>query len=272
MTCSTLVALTLAAGLLATTGAAETRSDTSAGVAHAVMELRQYTLHPGQRDVLIDVFERHFIEGQEVEAMRIVGTFRDLDNPDHFVWLRSFPDMPARAAALSAFYTGPVWKAHSAVANGTMIDSDNVLLLRPARPGTGFPVVSASLPPRDAKGAGRGLVVASIVYLRRSTPGEFVDFFENELKPQWERAGASILAELVTENSANTFPALPVREGERVFVWVSLFEDEAAFDKQRHALAGSADWRVLVGKLSLWTHQPIETLRLQPTARSRLHG
>src|SRR5687767_14085568 len=59
-----------------------------------VVELRQYTLHPGQRDVLIELFEREFVETQEAEGMRIVGQFRDLDNPDRFVWLRGFPDMP----------------------------------------------------------------------------------------------------------------------------------------------------------------------------------
>src|SRR4030095_16783299 len=72
-----------------------------ASSANTVVELRQYTLHPGQRDVLIDVFERHFVESEEAEVMHICGTFRDLDNPDRFVWLRSFPDMAARAAALN---------------------------------------------------------------------------------------------------------------------------------------------------------------------------
>ena len=91
-----------------------------------VVELRQYTLHPGQRDVLIKLFDREFVESQEAEGMAIVGQFRDLDDPDRFVWLRGFPSMPARAQSLSDFYGGPDWKAHSAEANATMIDSDNV--------------------------------------------------------------------------------------------------------------------------------------------------
>ena len=204
--------------------------------------------------------------------MRVVGTFRDLDNPDRFVWLRSFADMSAREAALNGFYNGPVWKAHRAVANATMVDSDNVFLLRPARAETDFEVPDSSLPAADPMSASRGIVVASIVYLRRSTPGEFVDFFERELKPEWEKSGAAVLAELVTDASANTFPALPIREGETVFVWFSLFADQAAFDSHRRALAMSHEWRALDGKLSLWTHQPIETLRLDPTGRSRLRA
>ena len=262
----------LAAALLAAVTAFGAQNDSATSSANAVLELRQYTLHPGQRDVLIDVFERNFVEGQEVEGMRIIGTFRDVDNPDRFVWLRSFPDMPARAGALNRFYQGAIWRAHRAVANATMVDAANVLLLRAARPGAGFEVVNAPLPPREAAGAGRGVIEASIVYLRRSTPGNFLDFFENELEPQWRSAGGSVLAKFVTDHRANDFSALPIREGEEVFVWFSQFADQAALAKQRRVLAESDDWRALSAALSLWTYQPIETLRLQPTARSRLQA
>jgi len=56
-----------------------------------VVELRQYTLKPGKRDVLIDLFEREFIEPQEALGMTVVGQFRDRRSPDRFVWLRGFP-------------------------------------------------------------------------------------------------------------------------------------------------------------------------------------
>ena len=95
-----------------------------------VVELRQYTLHSGKRDVLIDLFDREFVETQEAVGVKAIGQFRDLDHPDRFVWLRGFPDMTSRAKALTDFYGGPVWKAHREAANATMIDSDNVLLLR----------------------------------------------------------------------------------------------------------------------------------------------
>ena len=35
-----------------------------------IVELRQYTLHPGQRDVLIDLFDREFVESQEAPDLR----------------------------------------------------------------------------------------------------------------------------------------------------------------------------------------------------------
>jgi hypothetical protein len=58
----------------------------------------------------------------------------------------------------------PVWKAHREVANATMIDSDNALLLRPARPGSGFRVKN-DRPAADAKekGNGRDYAVGSLV-------------------------------------------------------------------------------------------------------------
>ena len=62
-----------------------------------VFELRQYTLHPGKRDTLIELFEREFIEPQEAAGMHVIAQFRDLDDPDRFVWIRSFPDMAAKA-------------------------------------------------------------------------------------------------------------------------------------------------------------------------------
>ena len=71
-----------------------------------IVELRQYTLHPGKRDVLIDLFDREFVESQEALGMKVIGQFRDLDNPNRFVWLRGFRDMPSRAQALRIFTAG----------------------------------------------------------------------------------------------------------------------------------------------------------------------
>src|SRR5919106_1412698 len=114
-----------------------------------VVELRQYTIRPGQRDVLVELFDREFVESQEAVGMQLIGQFRDLDRPDRFVWLRGFPDMERRQRGLEAFYGGPVWKAHSAAANATMVDVDDVLLLRPPTAAFGF----GPQPPRPAPGA-----------------------------------------------------------------------------------------------------------------------
>lgn len=234
-----------------------------------IVELRQYTLHPGQRDVLIELFDRQFIETQEAEGMRILGQFRNLDAPDRFVWLRGFADMPGRATALAAFYGGPAWKAHSKAATATMIDATDVLLLHPARPASGFSLEKLQRPAPSAAGASKRLVVGTIYYVDESAGSEFVDFFEREVMPVLEESGASVIGRFVTETSPNTFPALPVREGEHVFVFFSSFRDLPAYRRHLAELGRSRRWTDrTTHALSRRLKRPPETLRLSPTARS----
>jgi len=237
-----------------------------------IVELRQYTLHPGQRDILIDLFDREFVETQEAVGIKVIGQFRDLDDPDRFVWLRGFDDMPSRAQALGAFYGGPVWKKHREAANATMIDSDNVLLLRPASPASGFRPENAMPRPPTTGNMPGGLVTATIYYLNKSNI-DFADFFERTLRPFFVEAGASIIACLATEESANSFPALPVREGEKVFIWFALFQDQARHEHYARTVAGSRAWRGRVSKaLASRIKGHPEILRLLPTSRSQIHG
>src|SRR5437763_17219991 len=86
-----------------------------------IIELRQYTLHPGQRDVLIDLFDREFVETQEDVGMRVIGQFRNAEHANQFAWLRGFADMESRPHGLQAFYGGPGWAEHRNAANATMI-------------------------------------------------------------------------------------------------------------------------------------------------------
>ena len=226
-----------------------------------VVELRQYTLHPGKRDVLIDLFERHFLEGQEDAGMTVIGQFRVLEDPNRFFWLRSFPDMPARAEALAAFYDGPIWAEHRDAANATMIDSDNVLLLHPATPESNF----------SQDGASRRLIVATIYYLDEPAGEDFLNLFEKRIKPVVTSNGATVLAAFVTDHSANTFPRLPVRENVRVFVWFASFSDEAAYERYAQAMSGDARWLEISQTFALLkNYAPPEVWKLVPTERSRL--
>lgn len=232
-----------------------------------ILELRQYTLRPGKREILINLFEREFLDPQEALGMRIVGQFRDLDNPDRFVWLRGFSDMATRAQALQTFYTGPVWKTHREAANATMIDSDNVLLLRPAHVTSGFELDEETPPAPGTCNSPEGMVTATIYYFDAPVRAKFTDFFEKELKPLLVKSRARVLASFVTERGTNNFPALPVRERENVFVWFSQFADGRRYDQFNEAFTQS-DLSHLNSQLS---RNP-EVLRLSPTARSRLRA
>jgi NIPSNAP len=235
-----------------------------------IVELRRYALHPGARETLIELFDRELVETQEAVGMSVLGQFRDLDDPDSFVWLRGFDDMRSREQALAAFYGGPVWKQHSRAANATMIDSDNVFLLRPL---SGLALSDDGRPARGSTGNAAGLLQITIYPLRESGAEGFPGFFEQELEPSLSRAGVSIVATYVTEHSANTFPALPVREGEEVFVWLAMFADEDDQARSTSELERATGWRdVVLPALSGFLDGPVETLRLTPTARSLLHA
>lgn len=241
------------------------------GLRYPVVELRQYTLRPGQRDVLIELFDRQFVESQEAAGMAIVGQFRDLDQPDRFVWIRGFLSMPSRATALASFYGGPVWKAHSAQANATMIDTDDVLLLRPATARSGFPLPAAPrlpvghIPPEPSR------ILMTLYYRDHPFDEAFADFFDRQARPVLTEAGAEPLACLQTEHAENTFPALPVRTGENVFVWFARFHSPAHLCSHLHQLDRSARWQdhVLPALSAMIAGAP-QQLRLAPTTRSLL--
>ncbi|MDD2176367.1 NIPSNAP family protein [Acidovorax sp. D2M1] len=234
-----------------------------------IVELRQYTLHPQQRDVLIDLFDSEFIEPQEAHGMRVLGQFRDLDQPDLFVWLRGFADMDSRRRALEAFYGGPVWAAHHHAANATMIDSDNVLLLRPAWPGAASALPHHARPEPGATDTVGGVLDATVFYLHEPATPALLDFCRHRMAPTLQRGGAHATAWYCTEASANTFPRLPVRTGEHVLLGLALFGDAAALQ----AFADSGAWaREVAPALAHWLARAPETHRLQPTARSALHA
>ncbi|MGN9793235.1 NIPSNAP family protein [Streptomyces sp. OZ13] len=232
-----------------------------------VIELRRYTLRPGRRDELIELFDREFVETQEETGMAVLGQFRDLDDPDRFVWLRGFRDMAARHRALTAFYGGPVWAEHGPRANATMVDSDDVHLLRPLSPGTGFTVPSSRRPPAGAPAPDR-FVTATVRFFPPGTE-DGIALVRDGLLPVLHETGPAPLAVLTTETAPNTFARLPVHTGTNVVAVFSSYPDESAC--RRHLAAVRAHPRardeVLPGIEREQTAAPW-TLRLAPTARS----
>lgn len=227
-----------------------------------VFELRRYRLQPGRRDELIALFEREFVEPQEAVGMRLLGLYRDEADADAFVWMRSFPGMEQRASALAAFYGSDVWRRWGSSANATMLNSDNVLLLKASGDATPFP---------GDFGQG-GVVTASTCSLAPGREAEFAASWERTARAVLEAAGARIDATFVTERRPSPFPRLPVREGETVFVWISAFPDRTALSDHVAALARSHDWTCSSFPgldAQLW--RPLETMTLIPTGRSR-HG
>ncbi|MGH3242802.1 MAG: NIPSNAP family protein, partial [Spirillospora sp.] len=230
----------------------------------SVVELRQYTLHPGGRDVLIELFEREFIETQEALGMRVIGQFRDVADPNRFVWLRGYPDMDVRKAGLTGFYVeGATWKKHGAAAGATMVDSHDVHLLRPVTSDSGF-AAEGERPPVGAA-APESRFMATVLYRDAPVDEAFNAFFDGEVAPFLMEIGAAPVARYQTEPAENNFPRLPVRTGENVFVWFTRFADADRHRDHLDRLASSRKWTdhikpALAAKL--------ERLTLVPTARS----
>lgn len=238
-----------------------------------ILELRMYALHPGRRDELIRLFEREFIESQEAVGIQVVGQFYDLDDLNRFIWLRGFHDMAARTEALHAFYSGPIWKAHREAANATMIDSDNVLLLRLPPGACGFSLKAANRPPASSRVIQDGFIAATIYYFDAPLSSNFIRYFENTIRPVLVQAGAAILACFVTEDSPNTYPGLPVREGENAFVSFAGFSDQEAHKNHLARLRESRLWHdEIANYLKKYLKGKPEVLRLSPTPRSWLTG
>jgi hypothetical protein len=236
-----------------------------------VIELRQYTLHPGRREAFIELFDRTFADPLDATGMTVIGQFRDLDRPDRFVWLRGFQDMPSRARELASFYDSDLWHQHRDEANASIDDSDNVLLLKPASDALRFKAV----PPRPAPAAAArtGLVVVTLYYTKPDGLSGFGAMFDRPLRHRAEAAGARTLAAYFTSTEENNFPRLPVRTGEHIFVWVAQFESPNAYAAYQAKLAADRQW-----SRTEWpaareqlTRDP-EVLRLTPTPRSRLRG
>jgi hypothetical protein len=212
---------------------------------------------------LIGLFEREFIAGQQAAGMRIIGQFHDADDADRFVWLRGFAGMAARKQALADFYGGPVWQAHRSVANDTMLDSDDVLLLRPAYPGSNF---NPSSTPEEGTG---GSLFATLQHFDAPVSDEALAFFAQVLVAAWARIGAPIVASFSSEYSTNDFPALPVREGEHVLLWFSRHADAAAYRRHQAQLA---EWPRVSAAWARLAPRPAQVIELRATPCSWLRG
>jgi hypothetical protein len=154
-----------------------------------------------------------------------------------------------------------------------MIDSDNVLLLRRVHPTSGFSLKNGARPRRDRHAVRDGFVVVTIYYFSKPVTSDFVNYFENTIHPELMEADISVLAYFVTEDSPNTFPQLPVRESEYVFVWFAGFQDQDTYESHLAQLQESKPWRHEISPfLKKHVRGKPEILRLTPTARSWLRG
>jgi len=168
--------------------------------------------------------------------------------------------MASRPKTLDAFYTSATWQKHRTAANATMIDVDDVLLLRPLKP------LAVGKHPQDE--AATGLVEVTVYAFDASVDAETIAHFDNDI----EIAGAHAIASYVTEQSANNYPRLPIRENENVLVRFAAFASIEAYDTHRARLAATPQGQAHAKRLRTKLKSDPQILKLTPTARSLTHG
>jgi heme-degrading monooxygenase HmoA len=93
-----------------------------------VVEVRSYRIKPGRRDEFIQFFETRAVPALRSHGMKVVGPFLDLENPNKFVWLRTFPSLEERERMRTAFYEGELWKNELESIAMPMLESYDVIL------------------------------------------------------------------------------------------------------------------------------------------------
>lgn len=237
---------------------------TSPPTDYTVIELRRYTIAPGGRQQFARYFETWFPEAFQQLGALAIGHFFERERADHFTWLRGFRDMPARATVNHAFYGGPVWQEHKAAINRLIVDSDDVLLLRPLYADSAIPDLRAVDPVAEPRGA-QGVAAAQIFKLDPDRLDAFALAAE-EWFVNYRGKGVIEAGILATLDQPNNFPRHPIRTDGCYLVWLGMLRDDAALDALRPVFAEAA--AALHGSGML--EAPAELVVLDPGQRSRL--
>ena len=93
-----------------------------------IVEVRSYRIKPNRRAEFIKLFETKAIPAQRSHGMKIVGPLLDVENPNKFVFLRSFPSLEERDRMKADFYEGPLWKNELEAIAMPLLESYDVIL------------------------------------------------------------------------------------------------------------------------------------------------
>jgi hypothetical protein len=74
------------------------------------------------------LFESRAIPAQREYGMKVVGPMLDVENPNKFVFLRSFPSLEERDRMKDAFYGSDLWKNDLEGLAMPLLDSYDVIL------------------------------------------------------------------------------------------------------------------------------------------------
>ena len=93
-----------------------------------IVEVRSYRIKPGRRAEFVKLFETRAVPALRSHGMKVLGPLLDLENPNKFVWLRSFPSLEERDRMKADFYEGELWKNELEAIAMPMLESYDVIL------------------------------------------------------------------------------------------------------------------------------------------------
>jgi len=93
-----------------------------------IVEVRSYRIKPGHREEFIKFFETRVAPALRSFGMPVLGPLLDVENPNKFVFLRSFPTMEERDQLKNAFYGSDLWKGELEGIAMPLIESYDVIL------------------------------------------------------------------------------------------------------------------------------------------------
>ena len=102
-----------------------------------IVEVRSYRIKPGKRAEFIQLFETRAVPALREYGMNVVGPLLDVENPNKFVFLRSFPSLEERDRMKDVFYSSEVWTKELEPIAMPLLDSYDVILCE-ASPGCVF--------------------------------------------------------------------------------------------------------------------------------------
>jgi hypothetical protein len=194
-----------------------------------VIELRNYVIKQRMRDSFIHYFEENFITPQEELKGYLLGQYRVKGSENNFCWIRGFKDMKERSSFLPAFYYGPVWKQHKAIANSMLANNDNVYLLQPMTL-KGDSLIAGDLISRSQLNPGKGIAVVNF-YTANSKLNELLKIFSKEYIALLKDCGAGNTSFWTSVLQENDFPRLPVFQDKNLLVTISFFKNELDYEE-----------------------------------------
>jgi hypothetical protein len=154
-----------------------------------------------------------FFPEQERLGASLLGIFRDDENLDRFVWLRVMPNMDERKRILTAFYTdGEMWQKHRNITNTYIVDSDNVLLIKPV----------SEIESKTFSTSNSVIEMYTLIQNKPLSKEEAVTA-EKEIETYINDSKGTLVGTFSTENVENNYPRHAIRSNEYGLVWFASF-------------------------------------------------